>query len=167
MRLFDPTRESTPWIIVGVLLAVVAYQQLSRVLVDPLDVIDLLTLVREFDAAAEARDPDRLTALFDSNAEHFGLTTGRLARGLKELHQLFENEFSGEAGADAVDTELVSFRFLTPQVLLADLTASYTNYRLGDGFWPVFREHTMAVLVHQGGTWRIAATSAGGHDASH
>jgi hypothetical protein len=24
----------------------------------------------------------------------------------------------------------------------------------------------MVVLIHQGGSWRIAATSAGGHDAS-
>jgi hypothetical protein len=61
---------------------------------------------------------------------------------------------------------VVAFRFLTPQVLLADLTANYANYRLGDRFWPAYREHTMVVLIHQGGSWRIAATSAGGHDAS-
>jgi hypothetical protein len=166
MKVLDPTRESTPWIIAGVLLAVIAYQQLSRVLVDPLDAITLLRLVREFDAAAEGKDPGRLAALFDPGAEHFGLTTGRLVRGHDDLHQLFEDEFSGEAGADRVDTKVVAFRFLTPQVLLADLTANYANYRLGDRFWPAYREHTMVVLIHQGGSWRIAATSAGGHDAS-
>ena len=166
MKLFGPTRESTPWIIAGVLLAVIAYQQLSRVLVDPLDAITLLRFVREFDAAAEGKDPGRLIALFDTDAEHFGLTTGRLLRGRGDLQQMFEDEFSGEAGADRVDTEVVAFRFLTPQVLLADLTAIYTNYRLADQSWPVFREHTMAVLIHEGGSWRIAATSAGGHDAS-
>ena len=166
MKLLDPTRESTPWIIAGVLLAVVAYQQLSRVLVDPLDAIRLLRLVREFDAAAEGRDPGRLIALFETDAEHFGLTSGRLVRGREDLHQLFEDEFSGEAGADRVDTEVAAFRFLTPQVLLADLTANYENYRLGDRFWPAYREHTMVVLIHKGGSWQIAATSAGGHDAS-
>ncbi len=166
MNLLDPSRESTPWIIAGVLLVVVAYQQLSRVVVDPLDAIALVGLVREFDAAAEGKDPDRLIALFDSDAEHFGLTTGRLVRGRDDLHQLFADEFSGEAGADRVDTEVVAFRFLTPHVLLGDLTANYTNYRLGDRFWPAFREHTVVVLIHKGGSWRIAATSAGGHDAS-
>ncbi len=166
MKLLDPTRESTPWIIAGVLLAVVAYQQLSRVLVDPLDAITLLRLARAFDAAVEGKGPGRLVALFDTDAEHFGLTTGRLVRGRDDLHQQFEDEFSGEAGADRVDTEVVAFRFLTPQVLLADLTANYTNYRHGDRFWPAYREHTMVVLIHKGGSWRIAATSAGGHDAS-
>lgn len=166
MKVLDPTRESTPWIIAGVLLAVIAYQQLSRVLVDPLDAITLLRLVREFDAAAEGKDAGRLVALFDTDAEHFGLTTGRLVRGRDELHQQFEDEFSGEAGADRVDTEVVAFRFVTPQVLLADLTVNYTNYRFGDRLWPAYREHTMAVVVHEGGSWRIAATSAGGHDAS-
>jgi len=166
MKLLDPTRVSTPWIIAGVLLAVVAYQQLSRVLVDPLDAIALLRFVREFDAAAEGKDPGRLIALFDTDAEHFGLTTGRLVRGRDDLQRLFEDEFSGEAGADQVDTEVVAFRFLTPQVLLADLTANYTNYRHAGRFWPTYREHTMVILIHKGGSWRIAATSAGGHDAS-
>ncbi len=166
MRLLDPTRESTPWIIAGVLLAVIAYQQFSRFVVDPLDAVSLLPLVWEFDAAGEGKDPDRIIALFDPDAEHFGLTSGRLVQGRDDLQQLFEDEFSGEAGADDVDTEVVAFRFLTPQVLLTDLTANYTNYRLGDRYWAVFREHTMAVLVNKGGTWQIAATSAGGHDAS-
>jgi uncharacterized protein (TIGR02246 family) len=166
MKLLDPRRESTPWIIAGVLLAVIAYQQFSRVLVDPLDAITLLRFVREFEAAAQGKDPDRLIALFHTDAEHFGLTTGRLVRGRDNLHELFQDEFSGEAGADRIDTEVVAFRFLTPEVLVADLTANYTNYRLGDRFWPVFREHTTVVLIHRDGSWRIAATSAGGHDAS-
>jgi uncharacterized protein (TIGR02246 family) len=131
-----------------------------------MDALRVLRLVRDFDAAAERKDPDRISSLFAVDAEHFGLTTGRLIRGRDDLRQLFEDEFGGEAGAEEVDTEIVAFRFVTPRVLLGDLTATYTNYRLGDRLWPEYREHTMAVLVKTDDGWLIAATSAGGHDES-
>lgn len=155
-----------PWLLAALLALFIAHQQFSRHVVDPIDGVSILRLLWEFDSAAEAKDAVRLSTLFDTEAEHFGLTTGRLVRGREAIRQLFEEEFSGEAGADRVDTEIVSFRFVTPNVLLGDLTASYTNYRLGDRLWPVFREHTMAILVKRDHAWLVSATSAGGHDAS-
>ena len=155
-----------PWLLSCVLALVIGYQQLSLHVVDPVGGIALLGLLREFDSAVEARDGERLAALFAADAEHFVLTTGRLVRGRDALRRMLEAEFGGEAGSDEVDTEIAAFRFVTPDVLLADLTATYANYRLGDRVWPEFREHTMVILVRRRGSWRIAATSAGGHDAS-
>jgi hypothetical protein len=166
VRRLNLASGSTPWVCAGVFLLVIVVQQLSRRVVDPIDALRLWRFARDFDAAAERKDPGQLSALFGADAEHFGLTTGRLVQGRDALRRLFQDEFSGEAGADEVDTEIVAFRFLTPEVLLADTTTMYRHYRLDDRFWPVFREHTMVVLVKHNSSWHIAATSAGGHDAS-
>lgn len=133
---------------------------------DPLDLIRIYALARTFDDAADRGDVDAMVSVFHPDAEHRGLTTGRLVRGQEALRRVFAEEFTADAGADDVDTEIVSFRFLTPDVLIADLTVHYVGYRLSGRVWPVFREHTYAVVSRRHGHWRIDATSAGGHDAS-
>jgi uncharacterized protein (TIGR02246 family) len=127
------------------------------------DVARLLWLLRSFDRAAERGDAEALVGLFHADAEHRGLATGRLIRGRAELRELMRRELN-EDSADAVDTEVVAFRFVTPEVLIVDLTVHYTNYRLGGRVWPRYREHTFAVLTRRDGRWGIAATGAGGHD---
>ena len=62
------------------------------------------------------------------------------------------------------DTEVVGFRFVTPDALIADVTVHYRNYRLDDLIWPRYREHSFAVVTKRNGRWRIAATGAGGDD---
>jgi uncharacterized protein (TIGR02246 family) len=158
------TRAFVPWGCVLALAGLVAWQQLSRAVADPLDAWRILRLVRTFEGAAEAHDAEALVALFHPDAEHFGLGSGRLIRGHAALRELFVAEFAGEAGAERAQTRIASFRFLTPRVLLGDVTVRYTNYRLGDRVWPTYREHTFVVLTKRRGGWRIAATSAGGHD---
>jgi hypothetical protein len=135
-----------------------------EVLAHPIEAWRLYRLMQGFESAAERKDPDAMAALVHVDAEHRGLTTGRLVRGRPALRQLFADELAGEAGSERLDTQLVSFRFVTPEVALGDLTIVYEDYRLGDRVWPVFREHTFVVLSKREGLWRIAETSAGGHD---
>jgi hypothetical protein len=140
-----------------------ALQTSGEVLEHPIEALRLYGLMRSFESAAERKDPDAMAALLLGDAEHRGLTTGRLVQGRRALRELFADEFAGEAGTEQMDTHLVSFRFVTPEVAIGDLTIEYEDYRLGDRVWPVFREHTFVVLSKRDGVWRIAATSAGGH----
>jgi uncharacterized protein (TIGR02246 family) len=166
MKLVGAAIHHLPWGCVVLLLGVVLWQQISRAVVDPVDALRILRLASEFESAAEEKDAERLASLFQPNAEHFGLTTGRLIRGRLALKQLFEDEFGGDSGSDQVDTQFVAFRFLRPDALLADVTVTYIDYRLRERVWPIYREHTMVVLAKNQGEWRIAATSAGGDDPS-
>lgn len=135
-----------------------------EVLGHPIESFRLYRLMRSFEAAAERKDPDAMAALVHGDADHRGLTSGRLVQGRPALRRLFAAELAGEAGTEQMDVELVSFRFVTPAVAIGDLTIVYRDYRLGDRVWPVFREHTFVVLSKRDGEWGIATTGAGGHD---
>jgi uncharacterized protein (TIGR02246 family) len=149
------------WVVALLLAGLVAGQQvLGARLVDALR---LLQLLRSFERAAERGDTDSILELFHADAEHRGLTTGRLVRGHAALRELFEREMNDES-ADSVETEVVAFRFLTPEVLVGDLTVHYRNYRREGLRWPQYREHSFVLLTQREGRWRIAATGAGGDD---
>ena len=154
--------STLPWTLVALLGALVVGQQALGTRVD--DVIRLLLILRTFDRAAEQGDIETLVGLFHADAEHRGLTTGRLIAGRAALRELLAREMTDES-TTSVDTELVAFRFPTPEVLIGDVTAHYENYRLDGLLWPHYREHSFAVLTQREGRWRIAATSAGGHDS--
>ena len=159
----EPRRGTVvPWLLVALLAVLVVGQQALGA--RALDVLDLLGLLRSFDRAAEAGDTQTLLALFHDDAEHRGLTTGRLVRGRAALRELLEREMVDES-ADSVDTDIVAFRFVTPDVLVGDVTVHYTNYRLEGRVWPHYREHSFVVATRRDGRWGIAATGAGGHDA--
>jgi hypothetical protein len=134
-----------------------------EVLVHPIESLRLYRLLRSFESAAERKDVDAMVALVHSDADHRGLTTGRLVQGRPALRQLFAAELAGEARTEQMEVDLVSFRFVTPEVAVGDLTIVYRDYRLGKPVWPVFREHTFVVLSKREGEWGIASTSAGGH----
>jgi uncharacterized protein (TIGR02246 family) len=153
--------STIPWIVVALLAAIVVGQQALGARVG--DALRLLQLLRNFDQAAERGDTDALVDLFHADAEHRGLTTGRLVRGRGALREVFSREMTDES-ADSVDTEIVAFRFVTPEVLVGDVTVHYTNYRLEGLVWPQYREHSFVVATRREGRWRIAATSAGGDD---
>ena len=151
-----------PWVLVALLAALVVGQQVLGARAG--DALRLLQLLRSFDRAAEAGDTDALVGLFHVDAEHRGLTTGRLVRGHAALRELLAREMVDES-ADSVDTRIVAFRFVTPDVLVGDVTVHYTNYRLAEQIWPHYREHSFVVVTRREGRWRIAATGAGGDDA--
>lgn len=131
----------------------------------PVESYRLYGLMGRFEAAAERKDPDAMAALVHEDAEHRGLTSGRLVQGREALRALFEKELAGESGTDEMEIRLVSLRFVTPRVAIGDLTLVYEDYRRGDRVWPVYREHTFVVASKRDGTWRLAASSGGGHDA--
>lgn len=140
-------------------------RMVSEVLAHPIETYRLYRLMRSFEAAVERKDAEAMAALVHPDAEHRGLTTGRLVQGRPGLRELFLEELTGDSGTDELDTQLVGLRFVTPWVVIGDMTIVYENYRLRDKVWPEFREHTFVVLTKRDGAWRIAATSAGGHDA--
>jgi uncharacterized protein (TIGR02246 family) len=155
------SRPAISWVVVALLTAVVVGQQALGARV--VDALRLLELLRSFDQAAERGDTEALVDLFHADAEHRGLTTGRLVSGRAALREIFGQEMSDES-ADSVDTEIVAFRFVTPDVLVGDVTVRYTNYRLEGLVWPRYREHSFVVATRREGRWRIAATGAGGDD---
>ena len=79
------------------------------------DGLRLLGLLRSFDRAAERGDTDALVALFHADAEHRGLTTGRLVRG--EVIKLKHFEFVEAARAVGVPQLLIVFRHILPNTL--------------------------------------------------
>lgn len=153
--------SALPWLLVAVLMSVALGQQAFGA--RAVDGLQLLGLLYRFDRAAERGDTETLVDLFHPDAEHRGLTTGRLVRGHAALRELMSEEMVEES-ADSVDTEIVAFRFVTPEVLVGDVTVHYTNYRLEGLVWPHYREHSFVVATRADGRWRIAATSAGGDD---
>ena len=155
------SRSTISWVVVALLAIVVVGQQALGARIG--DALRLLQLLQSFDRAAERGDTDALMDLFHADAEHRGLTTGRVVRGRAALREIFGQEMSDES-ADSVDTEVVAFRFVTPDVLIGDVTVHYTNYRLEGLVWPSYREHSFVVLTRREGRWRIAATGAGGDD---
>lgn len=156
-----PLGSIVPWSVVALAATLAVAQQVLGARIG--DAIELLRLLHRFDRAAARGDTETLVDLFHSDAEHRGLTTGRLVRGRSALRALFAHEMSGES-AEAVDTEIVAFRFLTPSVAVGDVTVRYRSYRLEGLLWPRYHEHSFVVLSRRDGRWRIAATGAGGHD---
>ena len=55
----------------------------------PIESLRLYLLLRSFESAAESKDPDAMAALVHPDAEHRGLTTGRLVQGRPARHYLW------------------------------------------------------------------------------
>lgn len=124
--------------------------------------------VERFVRLLEAGDADGLAALYHPDAAHRDLASGEFVCGAQALRALFSESLSA-GGVGVARVEIASFRLLTPDVALAQLTRSREPRgtpaaRPGaTRDWPPYT----AVLVSlERGRWAVAATRAGGNPDS-
>jgi uncharacterized protein (TIGR02246 family) len=117
-------------------------------------------VVERFARLLEARDASGLAALYHPDGGHRDLASGERIRGVDSLRNLYATRLSTNGtGPVRID----SFRLLTADVAIAQLTMSGTPSQAPSGAarrWPPF---TAVVLSREDGRWGVAATRAGGN----
>lgn len=157
-------KKIIPWILICLLGSyAAAWHWLGG---NPYAIWQIYNTLQRVETAIEEADSDTLLAHLAPDAQHRGLTSGRLVEGEEEWRELMAEEATEES-ADAVETQIKGVRFVSPDVVLIDVTIIWTNYRLDNLLWPEYREHTFIVFArNEGGNWQLANTNAGGHDSS-
>jgi hypothetical protein len=120
-------------------------------------------LVERFARLLERRDAVGVAALYHRGALHRDLATGELVRGSDALVKLYANRL---AESDTLALQIDSFRLLTRDVAVAQLSAAGARRAAGRGAsrpWPAY---TALVLSREDGRWGLAATRAGGNPAT-
>lgn len=157
-------KQMIPWILICLLGSyAVAWRGLGG---NPIAIWQIYNTLQRVETAIEEADSDTLLAHFAPDAQHRGLTTGRLVEGEEEFQKWMAEE-ANEESADSVETQIKGIRFVSPDVVLIDVTVIYTNYRLDNLLWPEYREHTFIVFArNDDGKWQLANTNGGGRDSS-
>ena len=157
-------KQIIPWILICLLGSyAAAWHGLGG---NPIAIWQIYNTLQSLEMAIEEGDNNTLLAYLAPDAQHRGLTSGRLVEGEEEWRELMAEEATEES-ADGVETQIKGIRFVSPDVVLIDVTIIWTNYRLDNLLWPEYREHTFIVFArNDDGNWQLANTNAGGHDSS-